>query len=680
MTTDMIAGHYFGQLAILVGYPQTDTQLSQQLDRAQFVSTVTGQLLFGGRAFAEIVGQSRKTHPGIGTQPGRLLKDHQKVTPGVDFRMPAGRLRYAEQTIDFRKNHAECLAIAQRLEKCFRVAGRQCLERFLPDTFRHQRVDLACACHLRHQFDGLWRDTELQMPETGGKAGRAQNPHRIFDESVGHVTQQPCLDVGGTVVRIDQSALLIFGNRVDGEVTPREILFECDIGSGIYIEALVTATGFALGAGQRIFFAGFGVQENRKIGADLAKPIVQHVLRRCTDDNPVSVAGRFTQQTITNSTTDAIDFHRDILATAVGRQRVILPSMRFFVLVICLLLVLPMAGCARTGYYLQSVRGQMDLLSRRVDIEELLEDPATAKGLRARLITLSEIREFASAELGLPDNRSYRSYADVGRPYVVWNVFAAPEFSVNPQTWCFLFVGCISYRGYFSEERAQEFAAGLAAGGTDVYVGGIAAYSTLGRFNDPVLNTMLGGDDVYLAGLIFHELSHQQLYIKDATAFNEGFATLVEEEGVRRWLASRDDEQSWAKWRRRADRREQFNEIVALARERLAELYASEMDTVQMRAKKKTIIEQLRADHQRLRKVWGGYSGYEAWFQGPLNNAQLGSVATYRMLVPAFRALLIESDQDLSVFYQRAREIGELPAAERERSLAELAGSQPDSF
>ncbi|MDH3716017.1 MAG: aminopeptidase, partial [Gammaproteobacteria bacterium] len=310
-----------------------------------------------------------------------------------------------------------------------------------------------------------------------------------------------------------------------------------------------------------------------------------------------------------------------------------------------------------------------------MDIEELLEDPDTPTGLRARLITLGEIRSFASAELGLPDNRSYRSYADLERPYVVWNVFAAPEFSVDPQVWCFLFVGCISYRGYFSEPRATEFADRLAADGADVYVSGIAAYSTLGRFADPVLNTMLGGDDIYLAGLIFHELSHQQLYIKDATAFNEGFATLVEEEGLRRWLSSRDDQQSWARWLKRSDRREQFNGIVALARERLTELYASNLDPEQMRAQKQSVIEQLRADHRRLRESWGGYSGYEAWFQGPLNNAQLSSVSTYRMLVPAFRVLFEQSGGDFAEFFRRAQEIGELNADEREQALAKLIDS-----
>ncbi|MBT8137684.1 MAG: aminopeptidase [Gammaproteobacteria bacterium] len=351
--------------------------------------------------------------------------------------------------------------------------------------------------------------------------------------------------------------------------------------------------------------------------------------------------------------------------------------MRALLSVLVISLLLPAAGCVRAGYYLQSVRGQLDLMSRRVDIEELLADPDTPAHLRSRLLSITEMRQFASAELGLPDNPSYRSYADLERPYVVWNVFAAPEFAVEPQTWCFLFVGCISYRGYFSEQKAQEYAAGLAAQGMDVYVAGIAAYSTLGRFADPVLNTMLAGDDLYLAGLIFHELSHQQLYIKDATTFNESFATMVEEEGVRRWLARRDDEDAWLRWQRQERRAAQFTTLIVETRDRLAALYRSDLDSAHMRSAKAEIIAGMRAAHDRLRQQWGGYSGYERWFSGPLNNAQLSSVATYQAQVPAFRALLSEADGDLRLFYQRAREIGELPREERDRRMSELAESLP---
>ncbi|MDH3768225.1 MAG: aminopeptidase, partial [Gammaproteobacteria bacterium] len=322
--------------------------------------------------------------------------------------------------------------------------------------------------------------------------------------------------------------------------------------------------------------------------------------------------------------------------------------------------------------YLQSARGQLDLLSRRVAIEKLIEDPETSNELRDRLVTVNAIREFASAELGLPDNRSYRGYADLERAYVVWNVFAAPEFSVEPESWCFPIVGCVTYRGYFKEHSAQKFAAQLAADGLDVYVAGIAAYSTLGRFADPVLNTMLSGDDLYLAGLIFHELSHQLFYIKDATEFNESFAMLIEEEGVRRWLVHNENEQAWDGWLARRVRAEQFNQIVSLARENLMALYATDIDPAQMRAEKQLVMAQLKKSHERLRTQWGGHSSYEGWFAGPLNNAQLSSVATYTLLVPALRVLLSQSANDLAIFYQRVQEIGALPVEEREQILQKL--------
>lgn len=347
--------------------------------------------------------------------------------------------------------------------------------------------------------------------------------------------------------------------------------------------------------------------------------------------------------------------------------------MRISVVAVIVALTLAAGGCARTGYYLQSVGGQLDLLSRRVAIEKLIKDPETPDELRQRLVTISVIRDFASSELGLPDNRSYRSYADLERRYVVWNVFAAGEFSVEPEIWCFPFVGCVAYRGYFSENSARQYAAKLADEGLDVYVAGIAAYSTLGRFADPVLNTMLTGDEISLAGLIFHELSHQQLYLRDATVFNESFASMVEEEGLRRWLAERGNEKAWDDWVLRQDRWEQFNDIVAAARQRLVVLYESELAPDQMRSQKQQVIADLRAEHERLRQQWGGYSGYEGWFAGPLNNAQLSSVSTYRLLVPAFRQLLSESGSDMAVFFRRAEEIAALSDEEREKVLQELS-------
>ena len=355
--------------------------------------------------------------------------------------------------------------------------------------------------------------------------------------------------------------------------------------------------------------------------------------------------------------------------------------MRLRTIIVVALLLAALAGCTPLGYFLQSARGQLDLLSRREPIDELITNPDTEPELRARLQAVAEMREFASAELKLPDNRSYRSYADLGRPYVVWNVFAAPPLSVDPRTWCFPVVGCIAYRGYFAEQRARDYAGRLERRGDDVYVAGITAYSTLGHFADPVLNTMLRGDDLYLAGILFHELAHQVLYIRGDTGFNEAFASLVEEEGVRRWLSARDDAGAWTRWQARQQFRGVFGEMVADTREQLSQLYASAGSDSEKLGRKQEIIAGLRTLHERWRERLGADTGYEAWFAGPLNNAQLSSVATYRRLVPAFRVMLDEAQGDLDVFYARAAEIGDLPAVERVETMeALLAAAAPSEL
>ena len=200
-------------------------------------------------------------------------------------------------------------------------------------------------------------------------------------------------------------------------------------------------------------------------------------------------------------------------------------------------------------------------LSKREPIGRVIDDPSTPPALRAKLQEVTEIRDFASRDLSLPDNGSYRSYADVGRPYVVWNVVAAPEFSLNPRRWCYPIVGCVAYRGYFHETKARSYAAKLRGEGLDVSVGGVAAYSTLGHFSDPILNTMMGWDDVELASIVFHELTHQLLYARNDSSFNEALATTVEEEGVRRWLLHQGRDQDLA---RHVQERERWRAGLAL--------------------------------------------------------------------------------------------------------------------
>jgi predicted aminopeptidase len=232
---------------------------------------------------------------------------------------------------------------------------------------------------------------------------------------------------------------------------------------------------------------------------------------------------------------------------------------------------LPLTGC----YLMQAAGGQMVIASRREPIAEVIADSGTPPELRTRLEYVAAARDFASRELGLPDNDSYRSYADLGRPYVVWNVFATPEFSVEPRHWCFPIAGCVVYRGYFSEESARRYARKLRRRGDDVAVGGVAAYSTLGHFKDPVLNTMLGWSDAQLAATLFHELAHQVVYVPGDSQFNESFATVVEEAGLERWLTARQRMQDLAVWQEQRERQSQFIALLLKVRDELRELYQS---------------------------------------------------------------------------------------------------------
>ena len=335
--------------------------------------------------------------------------------------------------------------------------------------------------------------------------------------------------------------------------------------------------------------------------------------------------------------------------------------------------LLLIGGCTNMGYYWQSVKGQIDVWSRQRAIDSVLRDADTPAATRGRLAAVLEMRQFAVRELGLPDNASFTRYADLGRPYVVWNVFAAPELSLKPVTWCFPIAGCVSYRGYFSKEEAERYAADLAKGGHDVYVGGVPAYSTLGWFADPVLNTVLGYSNPRLALLIFHELAHQVAYVRDDTVFNESFAVTVEREGVKRWLARHGTAQDKANYERGLARRDSFVRLVETYRERIEALYQSEVDPGTMRARKKEIFTAMVRDYQKLKAGWDGFAGYDRWFEHGPNNAHLVSVATYTQLVPAFQALLAREGGDLPRFYKAVKELARLPRDERLAALLQMA-------
>src|ERR1700683_961120 len=340
----------------------------------------------------------------------------------------------------------------------------------------------------------------------------------------------------------------------------------------------------------------------------------------------------------------------------------------------CVLLV-ALSGCG-TLYIAQAARGQWEVLHDRRPIPAVMSDERTSATVRARLAAVSEARDFATRQLALPDNKSYRSYADVGRTFVVWNVVAAPEFSVQPLHWCFPIAGCVAYRGYFAERNADKFAAGLKESGHDVVVEGVPAYSTLGRFADPVLNTMLIYGDRELAAIIFHELAHQLIYVAGDSEFNEAFAVTVEETGLARWLEFKGRAAELAEYRAERAREFEFNLLIERHRAALAALYASKLSPELMRARKEEQFAELVQDIRALEHRQAVSSGYEEWVGEGLNNAHLASVATYFDCVPGFERLLAGEDGDLPRFYAAVRVLAKKPVLERHRELCVRSGEE----
>jgi predicted aminopeptidase len=345
---------------------------------------------------------------------------------------------------------------------------------------------------------------------------------------------------------------------------------------------------------------------------------------------------------------------------------------------IALIVAAALSGCG-IDYYFQGVAGQADMLARARPIDEVLATTQDRR-LAERLERTREIRAYASRELGLPDNASYTRYADLGRPFVVWNVVSAPALSLAPRQWCYPVAGCVSYRGFFNEADAKAEAERLAANGDDVHVGGVPAYSTLGWFDDPVLSSFIRYPDTALARLVFHELAHQLVYVKDDSEFNESFATAVEEAGVSRWIAAQAGKPLHAALvaeRLRSDRlRGEFARLVRDARVRLAAIYAGHASEAEKRAAKQTVYAAMRSAYEEAKAGDAGLAGFDRWFagyagQGP-NNAALAAIALYDTKVPAFRALLAQSGGDLPTFYARVRELAGKPRDERDAVLAAL--------
>ena len=351
-------------------------------------------------------------------------------------------------------------------------------------------------------------------------------------------------------------------------------------------------------------------------------------------------------------------------------------------LALALAALLLLGGCAQLGYLGQAAGGHLQLLSAARPLDEWLAEPGLDERLRERLRLAREMRDFASRELALPDNASYRRYAELKRGAVVWNVVAAPELALTLKTWCYPLTGCAAYRGFFARQSAEDFAAALRREepGLELYVYGVPAYSTLGWSNwlggDPLLDTFIRYPEPELAGMIFHELAHQQVYVADDTAFNESYASAVEQLGLRAWLAQRADAAPLAGYQARRQRREDFRALVARYRGELAALYASAQSADGKRAGKAQLLAALRADYQRLKtESWGGDTGYDAWFAS-VNNASLAIQAAYSDLTPAFEAVFVRAGRSWPAFHEQVRQLSVLPREERRRALMSAEAPQ----
>lgn len=335
-------------------------------------------------------------------------------------------------------------------------------------------------------------------------------------------------------------------------------------------------------------------------------------------------------------------------------------------LVILLTISVFLVSCETVGYYTQAARGQLAIMFGREDIQRLIDSGELSVELNDKFSEVMRIRKFASEQLALPVEQNYSTYVDVEREHVVWNVFAAPEFSIIPVNWCYPIAGCVSYRGYFSEAGAKNYSLALERQGFDVYTGGIDAYSTLGWFDDSLLSTVISRANHQLAGLIFHELAHQVAYLPGNTTFNESFATAVEREGLRRWLEATEQSEIIAIADRNSSRQEQFINLVSRFRDRFESVYQDEISETQKRQEKSALQDQLRAEYEQLKASWNDYIGYDAWFSRSLNNAQLSTVSSYNDLVPFFNELLLQSAGDMGEFFESVNAIIAMAPEDRE--------------
>jgi predicted aminopeptidase len=337
----------------------------------------------------------------------------------------------------------------------------------------------------------------------------------------------------------------------------------------------------------------------------------------------------------------------------------------------CLLMVLVLSGCQTIRFYSQAVAGQYEILAHQKSVDDLIHNPATDPKLKAKLEVVLRLRQFAQQELNLRPDGSYLKYADLHRPFVVWNVNVAPALSLDPKTWWFPIVGTASYRGYFTEAGARRYAAIWEKKGWDTYIGDVPTYSTLGWFRDPLLNTFIFESEADLAETIFHELTHKRLFVSGDTDFNEALATTVSEEGVRRWFQAEHNTRGREDYEKSIREDDDFVKLVMIGRSELENVYVDtalpETDKLRRKAE---VIAHMRADYADLKKKWGvSKSGYDHWFDEPINNAKLNTIAAYYDLVPAFEAVLRAQDGNLEKFFRAVADLAKVPLEKRHEAL-----------
>lgn len=362
-----------------------------------------------------------------------------------------------------------------------------------------------------------------------------------------------------------------------------------------------------------------------------------------------------------------------------------------------------LSGCSNLSYYVQSLNGHMELVNKARPIQDVLDDANTQPAVRERLTQAQAMRQFATDILKLPDNPSYKKYSDLGRAYVIWNVVAAPELSLQPKTWCFMVTGCISYRGYYQQEKTEALASELQTQGWETTTYGVPAYSTLGKTNwlggDPILSTFIHYPEGRFAALLFHELAHQVLYVKGDSTFNESFATAVEQIGVQRWLeaqriknaknakneknaqthtktnAKADTENAWQAFQTSNQRRQAFRQLTIQTRKKLHSIYTDpSYNTAQKRVQKAQAMDDFRAEYEQWkqqRNDYDNYGGYDQWV-AKANNANFAAMATYDTHVPAFKKMFAASGEDFEAFYAAVKELAEKPKEERDAYLNSL--------